>query len=541
MLFVGGFVMSLRNRFVLPFALSFLAALAGCGSSSPTATPPPTGGFTNSNLKGTYVFSTSGTDVNGAPIAIVGSFTACGCSGGTISGGTIDAGDPALSAPISLQSFSSGTYKITADGRGQAELSTSTALGTVTLDFVLASPSGGLVTEFDDNGTGSGTLDLQTSTTQSQLKSYAFELAGADGSGNSLLSAGAFSLNGSATVSGGVGDFNDSGIPYVAQALGGSVTLGSGGTNGSAQLDGALGLLSFDFYVVDATHLKFIENDGVEFLSGDAFSQTTPAIPSGTMSFTVAGITSAGAPFAGGGFMASDGNGGIMNSSNEDFVDGTTTSPAPLQFSGNYVFNGPRATLTLSGFNPGANFAAYPSSGGLLLLEVDSSGATTGAALAQSSTSLAASKGYALNLTGTNSGNNLLGTSVEVDDIAEFTAASATSNPNVTGLIDENYDPSGTPTFDEVLTGTYTAPDSSGRGTITAPSEPTINGGFGLTFYAVDGSNFLFIENDGTGQVGVGSFAVQSGTSQTPSLRHPMIRVPRLLAHGAEKRATKKK
>ena len=60
--------------------VAMLAVLAGCGGSSGTANPvaPPSGGFSNSNLNGTYVFSISGTDVNGTPYAMVGTFTANG-------------------------------------------------------------------------------------------------------------------------------------------------------------------------------------------------------------------------------------------------------------------------------------------------------------------------------------------------------------------------------------------------------------------------------------------------------------------------------
>jgi len=52
---------------------------------------------------------------------------------------------------------------ITSDGRGLASLTS--AYGTYGFDFVLYSTSSGLITEYDANGTGSGTLDLQTAVT----------------------------------------------------------------------------------------------------------------------------------------------------------------------------------------------------------------------------------------------------------------------------------------------------------------------------------------------------------------------------------------
>ena len=209
--------------------------------------------------------------------------------------------------------------------------------------------------------------------------------------------------------------------------------------------------------------------------------------------------------------MSSDGAGTIANGS-EDANNAGTSTQSPINFAGTYTFSGPRAQVQLPGLFPGSTFAAYPSTGGgLLMLEIDSSGALLGSALPQTSTSIGATLGYALNLSGVN-----LGASVEVDEISEFVAASASSNPNMTGKIDENAQPIGAlgTTYNQTLSGTY-GTDGSGRGTILVPSVNTVNGGFGLTFYPVDGSSFLFIENDGTPQVAVGVFEVQSAPNSS--------------------------
>ena len=146
-----------------------------------------------------------------------------------------------------------------------------------------------------------------------------------------------------------------------------------------------------------------------------------------------------------------------------------------------------------SGFVAGSTYAAYPSSGGLLLLEIDNTGIMTGAAYTQTAgATFAASQGYGLNLSGDN-----LSAASEVDDIAEF-AANSTGN-TITGLIDENSTSAGPVTFGTALTsGTYVAP-VNGRGAIaatagTSSSNTTLNGGFALTFYTVDGTTFPFIE-----------------------------------------------
>jgi uncharacterized lipoprotein YajG len=62
--------MSSSNRLILPIILSALAILAGCSSSSNTATPPPSGKFSISNLNGSYAFSAIGTDAAGAPFSL---------------------------------------------------------------------------------------------------------------------------------------------------------------------------------------------------------------------------------------------------------------------------------------------------------------------------------------------------------------------------------------------------------------------------------------------------------------------------------------
>src|ERR1700694_2879900 len=165
--------MSLRNRLVLPIILSAFAILAGCSSSSNTATSPPSGKFSNSNLNGSYAFSAFGTDGAGLPFALGGSLQANG--NGVIAAGTVDLNDASLSAPLTGVAITGGSYTVTADGRGKATLNAGQA--SVVLDFVLLSNSHALVTRYDGNGTGSGTLDLQSSVTQAQLAgSYAFNL-----------------------------------------------------------------------------------------------------------------------------------------------------------------------------------------------------------------------------------------------------------------------------------------------------------------------------------------------------------------------------
>lgn len=542
--------MSLRNQIVLPVIFSALVVLAGCGGSGNSITnpvAPPSGGFSKSSLNGTYVFSVSGTDTNGAPYAMVGSFTANGSGG--ITGGTLDLNDeafasnspviaPAANSPIS----SSSSYSVGVDGRGQAKLNTSTPFTSpIVLDFVLQDSSHGLVTEFDNTASGSGTLDLQSSGTTPN-GTYAFIFSGAYGS-TLLSTVGNFTIGSGGAVSG-LEDLNSEGIPYADETLTGTVVAGPSSTPGTQLIAAPSGgstnfAITYDVYPIDASHLKFIEMDANGTLSGDAYAQTSTTVPTGTLAFTLMGATTSQV-IATGGFIVTDASGNITNASTADVNNTGSVSASFVTFSGTYAgapASSGRSTLSLSSFVTGATYAAYPSSGGLLLLEIDASGNMAGAAFAQSSTAnLAASQGYALNLSGTNLGT-ATGSSEEVDDIAEF--ATASSGLTLTGVTDENFDPSGVPNYGLALTGTYAAPDANGRGQLAAnagnSNNGTLNGGFGITYYTVDGTTFPFIETD-SGQVTSGVFLKQNSSAVTPGTRPHLFVMPPLVRPHLAKR-----
>ena len=505
--------MSLRNRLVVPVIFSALALLAGCGSSSPNITPPPTGGFTNSNLNGTYVFSVSGFDSVGDPYAIVGTLTANGTGG--ITGGALDFNDTGATPAPNVAVGSNSGYKVGADGRGTATLNASTPFGSsITLDFVLQDSSHGLVTEFDGNASGSGTLDVQTAGT-TPTGSYAFSLFG----NGDFATVGDFTVGSGGSISG-LEDFNSGGAVNPDEILSGQLVVGPSSTPSTTLLTNSFGL-TFDVYAIDATHLKFIEMDANSALEGDAYSQTSAAMPAGTLPFTLSGGQSGGAtPFVAGGFMVTDSSGDITNASSEDFnLNGTSVSTSPVTFSGSYTAAGSgRYVLNnFSGFEGGASeFAAYPSSAGVFLLEIDSSlGILSGIAYpAQSSTTFATGQGYGLNLTGDNVGVG----GAEVDDIAEFTAA---SGGVITGYLDENSVGAGFGPTGNISLGTTSSFQDlgGGRGQIGtgANSINSLNGGFLLTYYTVDGTTVPFIESD-SGQVALGVMIEQNATASAAEL-----------------------
>jgi hypothetical protein len=241
--------------------------------------------------------------------------------------------------------------------------------------------------------------------------------------------------------------------------------------------------------------------------------------------------------------MVTDGAGNITSASTEDFNGGGTNlsnQTSPGAFTATYTAAG-AGRFALGNFATwvgGTSYVAYPSSGGLLLLEIDNAGITTGAAYQQTAgATFASGQGYGMNLSGV---NELSGSPVEVDDIAEFTAASGGTLSS--GVIDENSAPSGIPNQSLALTaGTYGTIGSTGRYGISATAGTTNNstllGGFTLSFYTVDGTTFPFIEMDGD-QVSTGVIVEQSPTASSPALARSRMFVVRPLinSHIARKK-----
>jgi hypothetical protein len=538
-------------------AISGLFFTAGCGSGSSGLATPNNAGFSTASLNGTYVLAVSGTDITTtlatntiAFFAIAGTITTDG--NGHITGGSVDINDQNLAAPgvFTAQAVSASTYTVSQDGRGKATLPT--PAGTFAFDFVLTSSSHGLITRFDNNGTGSGTLDLQGSASQSSFTSLAFSLSGVDytipsSTGlPSLGAVGAVTLNSTGTVTSGTEDFNDDGTSVQSSLTGlpisaGSVSLTSS-TAGTASLttSASFGTQTFDVWVIDSTHLKLIETDNSGFaLAGDAFTQQT-GFTAGQLVFTLAGANDTPAAVVTGGFATTDANGNLSAGTEDyDELNTNNTPPGTLSFGATSTtsVNAPgRYQIATNGFSNGLStnlaFAAYPSSGGILLLEDDSAGSLQGAAYAQTATSFAASAGYGLNLSGVNPNG-------EVDDIAQFNAGnpgtSTTTTANLTGVLDENN--LGILSPDVQFSGLY-VPDSpaTGRGSISVPTINTQLGALDLEFYVASASTIVFIEVDGE-QVATGIFELQSSSSSAAMAQSHMslVRAAARSSHPAVK------
>jgi hypothetical protein len=522
--------MSFHTRVILPaFAVLSLAFLIGCGSSS-HHTPPPSGGFTKANLSGTYVFNIVGSDNAGiyANIefqAITGTFSADG-NGNIGSSGAVDfansVGDSA-GTPIT-----GGSYTVSPDGRGQATLTTTNPVGIASnliLDFVLSSSSGasgGLVTQFDGNGTGSGTLALQVSSAPPAAGNYVVALTGVLGPGQLPVSyAGAIAIDANGNVTGSL-DYQQGGNAQTCTIAAGSSVATLPAPVNFTGLPCTSGNLLIDAYAVSGNDVKLISSSPNVYpiFSGDLFSQSSTSFPSGQLVFTMSGLDStpnASGPTAMAGLMTSDGS-STLSAGEEDFNDvgfsNDSSSGTPFNAFTGTINNSPsgssRYLVNLSNFvNVGGGplawgFAAYPTDNGVVLIEVDSTGGTAvGMAFAQSSTALASGTGYGMNLSGFNGGG------FEEDDIAEFT----TTTSGFSGGIDMNDQTAGNLLTDGNFTGNYGGldPTATGRGLITATTpQSTIN----AAYYTVSSTQTVMVEVDQT-QLGLGSLITQSGSSSS--------------------------
>jgi hypothetical protein len=476
--------MAARHRFsvfiVIAISLMFLAGCGGGGRS--LSFPPPTGTFTNASLSGPFAFSYTGSD-GGGFLAVAGSFQADGS--GHITSGTQDINS---GLGIFTNTPVTGTYSVRADGRGSANLNSPAANSVI--EFVIVSGGHALITRFDANASGSGTLDLQTTSAFSNTAlagAFAFSLSGIDSVGNPLTVAGNFTSNTAGAITTGINDSNDNGGIITNDPLTGSIPVSSSG-RGAATINTIRGTLTFAFYVVDANHLKLVEVDNSLALGGEAFRQTGPfsnASITGPFAFTLAGadVISAG-PFVAGGVLTSNGA-GTITSGTEDFNDaGIITTNIGL--TGNYSMAASgRGTLTITTGNGTFNFVIYPTSGGVLALETDIRFVTSGTALQQQTATFgngSLSGAYGMNFTA-------VSTSGEVDSAAQFTADGSSS---LTGIIDLNNN--GAITFGQPLSGNF-AVSANGRSILTLR---TPLGTQNMVLYMVNGTRGLFIEVDPT-------------------------------------------
>jgi hypothetical protein len=342
-----------RLFFVSALILGSIASACGGGGSSITPPPPPMGNFTNASLLGTYSFSMSGTDLSGFPIDRIGSFQADGQ--GNITMAIEDVNDGGSNSTFLFTAAPASTYSISGNGKGTLTLSHPDVNNPAVADvfvfsIALNSTSGGLMVETDGFSTMSGNFHLQN-ITSAFATAYAFDFSGVDlGTGSSISLVGRFTTNGVSGVTGGVMDVNDDATPSGALTIQpGTITLdptnfsnfGRGTLSVSTTISSQLVNLTYIFYVVDASHMIFVESDSNAQTVGSATAQTnvptTVAAFPGSFVFAIGGgafNSNQFGPLARVGRFTSDANGAVTNLAlDEDFSGGVNAFPNSGGFS----------------------------------------------------------------------------------------------------------------------------------------------------------------------------------------------------------------
>jgi hypothetical protein len=263
------------------FAAAWSTSCSSGGST--TVTPPPPVGFSNSSLKGTYVFSVSGSTIDPAAQTVdnfsrVGVFIADGGGNIETTGGLEDQHQFGSDNQFGING---GGYVVNSDGRGTLCLETSS--GEIQYSISLSSTSSGYMVDMGtvtscpgtstntDSETASGSFQLQSATTLAN-GTYIFDFSGiAPASGDPISIIGDLVASGTggtgSFASGSFADVNDGGtlIPKTLVSGGYQVDNNNPGTGrGTATING----LSYVYYVIDGQHAQMMEIDADQVAGG---------------------------------------------------------------------------------------------------------------------------------------------------------------------------------------------------------------------------------------------------------------------------------
>ena len=495
--------------------LAFAAVLSACGGGggSTIPPPPPTGGFTLSSLKGQYAFSMSGLDQYSGYLARTGSFVADGA--GNITSAMEDVVD--LSAGTATEvTFAPSNYSVLANGRGSIVLQDGSG-GGLTLTMILQSPSQGFLLETDAGGGTSGSFNLQTTAdfVPTALNgNYVFDFAGESLTGATptvVSTIGNITATGNGIITGGVIDINDgnAGLSTAVNILPGTCTLdpANGATfgRGTAVFAGH----SFAFYIVDATRIKFIQEDSQGGSTGDAVLQTG-AIPTqdsgfiGSFAYLVGGSSmSTSGPDAAVARFTADGAGGVGAISYDEndtgqvihISQGTNISNATYAIDTTNAGSG-RGTLTFTDSSGGTfQYVFYlisPTSG--VIQDVSSGFVADGALFAQTGSpfTLAGLAGnYAFSWSG-------VSTTATENYVGQYASANTATN-NISGVVDAtSLDVNGVGSFpNSGVQGTLTiASDGSNNNTYQISAGNSVSPTYGFQAYIVDANTVLLVSTD---------------------------------------------
>ena len=292
--------------------------------------------FSNSSLKGNYVFSLSGLDVNGSAFYALGAITADG--NGNITGGEEDVNGVSLG--YLSASSTTGTYSIGADGRGT--LTFSNAIGQFQFAVAMQALNNGVLNETDSGVVAAtGTLEGQGATLVVPSGNYAFGFSGSGLGCGPVNSAGIFNMNGGAI--GGVQDLNCGGTIVKSQTVTGSYAAVDGLGRGTGSFSGSsTGSLNMIYYVVSSGRFRFLADPkAATFFQGSADLQTQSSFAStdfnGSYVVNSSASTNAGVSYT---LIQINASGGNVSSGYFDVNDTGTQGSAALSGSYSLSANG---------------------------------------------------------------------------------------------------------------------------------------------------------------------------------------------------------
>jgi hypothetical protein len=533
---VHGFINGTTGLYVAPLTpppTGSVTISASAGGNSGTATATIV--FSNASLNSyvspfsagspqPYAFAYTGDDGSGF-LAVAGSFVADG--NGNIVGGVEDV-NSGFSVPTTTP-ITASTYTVGPDGRTTANITTGLGSGIV-WQFTLISNAHALLVRFDQNATGSGTIDIQDPNQFNNplsLSTYAFSVSGLDFNAFPLGVVGRFfGSAGTIPLNNAVLDLNDGGSSATDALVSGgyAIDITNPGTGrGTLSLDcptfdtdfgngtAGSGTVVFVFYIVDATHLKIVEGDTTVLLTGDVYSAPSTPVNLNTSAFVLGGSDNNGSAVGiGGVFVTSGGtgSGGLLdindNGGHSPNGEAITSTSASLNTTTG------RIGVTITDANTTEfTFAAYSfnytalngsaATGAVMLEDDDNVTVTSGVAYTQTSTSTPQGS-FALNLTGVAS------TGGEQDIAGQFTTG---ANGALTGTLDVNNAANTGAVVSSVPLNTgsiITTVGSNGRGNplTLATKFPK----FILSYYVIDQNTALLLEMDGS-RVTVGSIGQQ--------------------------------
>ena len=311
----------------------------------------------NTLLTGTYSFLFKGFDSFGS-VAIAGSFVSSGA--GTITGGVEDINrvpESGSDSGIVTGATLTGTYSLGTDGRGTMELIATNPITRIALttDYVLVMESDRSIRMFENDLTGTrGNATLKpvlgpsTFATGSFNGNYAFLLTGQDSAAMPTAFGGVVTSDGSANLTGGIGDFNEAGTFSPAISVSGDfggVTSDRGTASLTYQLPSKSQVtLTYAFYFVSSSDIYFVSADPTdathpklsgEFLLQQPTVQFSKASLSGTSVVSGTGLDGSNASVMAGlltGTIAGDGSTSATFSFDEN--DGGSVSSAVFPCSG---------------------------------------------------------------------------------------------------------------------------------------------------------------------------------------------------------------